>query len=234
MGRSLGRAGLWPTVPLQPQGRGGFGEVGQGNTGCPGGHWQPLTAPWPCAVEGSVSMSGILLSSNISGALVWQPPAPAPGPHACACPPGCSPSPCPPVSAGLGCSRRSVKDQHVCSSSVPVGWPCCHSCPLRPTVLCTARTPRDWGAPLAWTSTRCPELYPAHIVGATRLEELAGPLAQAGHLEEQLGGAQLVTQVDDVWKSWGGARAAGRVSWGDPHLTALATPWGACTASHWR
>lgn len=30
------------------------------------------------------------------------------------------------------------------------------------------------------------------------LEELVGPLAQAGHLEQQLGGAQVIAQVNDI------------------------------------
>lgn len=65
----LGRAGLWLTVSLCPQGRGSLGEGGQGHAGHPGGHWQPLTAPRPRTVEGSVSVSGVL-SSSIFGATV--------------------------------------------------------------------------------------------------------------------------------------------------------------------
>lgn len=74
--------------------------------------------------------------------------------------------------------------------------------PYVPTAPGTAGTSGDHGALLGWTPTRHFKLYPAQIVGAMWLEKVTGPLAQAGHLEQQLGGAQLIAKVDDVWKKW--------------------------------
>ena len=66
----LVRAGLCLTVSHHPQGRCGLGVGGQGHSSHPEGHQQPLTTPWPCAVEGSVSVSGVLHSSGTFRALI--------------------------------------------------------------------------------------------------------------------------------------------------------------------
>lgn len=97
----------------------------------------------------------------------------------------------------------------------------CSAC--RDAPLCPLSPPRYPRGPWDTARTGGTKLHPTHIVGAACQEEVAGPVLHGLHLEEHLGVAQLVTQVDGLCKS--------HSAWAQ-HPTSLGPPAAPC-AHRW-
>lgn len=151
----------------------------------PGPSGPPLTAPWPWVPAGSASVAGALLPSAafserwnllcVCCPCCRSPSAPGTGLGAPWWPPGgdnpkvCAPQvpvPHPPISATLGSFSRGVKVRDASSCAVPAGT----------AVTPTAAPCGDRGDGGGSAPTGGAQLHPAHIVGAGRRQELAGPL----------------------------------------------------------